>query len=220
MSHDADANHPLGRRVLRSLYEQLLKARHAERWTGTAADGKRGEAVFVGATAGLTARDAVIRVEDDVARLAVACENLPKNAVAVVLLSSESAMVKAAAARMPRPDHNWPAVFVLFKSPQRSSGTHSGVKFKMPRFIVDETDVVAVYRVAQEAIRRARTGGGPTLIECTHCRSSSNGQRRRSARYAEDPLLKLELYLKKQGAWSAGWERSLHEHIRVRAEVK
>jgi len=98
MRHDADANHPLGRRVLRSLYEQLLKARHAERWTGTAADSKRGEAVFVGATAGLTARDAVIRVEDDVARLAVACENLPKNAVAVVLLSSESAMVKAAAA--------------------------------------------------------------------------------------------------------------------------
>src|SRR5690349_12069147 len=170
MSHDADANHPLGRRVLRSLYEQLLKARRAERWTGTAADGKRGEAVFVGATGGLTARDAVIRVEDDVARLAVACENLPKNAVAVVLLSSESAMVKAAAARMPRPDHNWPAVIVLFNSPERGRGTRGTPvlvkRLRIPRFVVDETDVVAVYRVAQEAIRRARTGGGPTLIEC------------------------------------------------------
>jgi TPP-dependent pyruvate/acetoin dehydrogenase alpha subunit len=31
--------------------------------------------------------------------------------------------------------------------------------------VVDGTDVVAVYQAAQEAIERARAGGGPTLLE-------------------------------------------------------
>jgi TPP-dependent pyruvate/acetoin dehydrogenase alpha subunit len=32
--------------------------------------------------------------------------------------------------------------------------------------VVDGTDVLAVYREARRAIEKARTGGGPTLIEC------------------------------------------------------
>ncbi|HZS27941.1 MAG TPA: thiamine pyrophosphate-dependent enzyme, partial [Candidatus Angelobacter sp.] len=35
-----------------------------------------------------------------------------------------------------------------------------------PRIAVDGNDVVAVFRVAQEAVRRARAGHGPSLIEC------------------------------------------------------
>jgi acetoin:2,6-dichlorophenolindophenol oxidoreductase subunit alpha len=38
--------------------------------------------------------------------------------------------------------------------------------FNMPGVTVDGHDFFAVYEVAGEAIRRARTGGGPTLIEC------------------------------------------------------
>lgn len=37
--------------------------------------------------------------------------------------------------------------------------------YGMPGIIVDGMDVVAIYDVTQEAIERARTGGGPTLIE-------------------------------------------------------
>jgi pyruvate dehydrogenase E1 component alpha subunit len=37
--------------------------------------------------------------------------------------------------------------------------------FGMPGVIVDGFDVFAVYEVADEAIRRAREGGGPTLLE-------------------------------------------------------
>jgi pyruvate dehydrogenase E1 component alpha subunit len=36
----------------------------------------------------------------------------------------------------------------------------------MPGVTVDGHDFFAVYEVAAEAIRRAREGGGPTLIEC------------------------------------------------------
>ena len=38
--------------------------------------------------------------------------------------------------------------------------------YNMPGFIVDGTDLFAVYEAAGEAIARARRGEGPTLIEC------------------------------------------------------
>ncbi len=38
--------------------------------------------------------------------------------------------------------------------------------YGFPGITVDGNDVVAVYRVASEAIARARKGAGPTLIEC------------------------------------------------------
>lgn len=38
--------------------------------------------------------------------------------------------------------------------------------YGMPGVTVDGNDVDAVYAVAQEAVDRARSGGGPTLIEC------------------------------------------------------
>jgi pyruvate dehydrogenase E1 component alpha subunit len=36
--------------------------------------------------------------------------------------------------------------------------------------VVDGTDVLAVYREAKRAIEKARTGGGPTLVECVSLR--------------------------------------------------
>ncbi|AMA72066.1 thiamine pyrophosphate-dependent dehydrogenase E1 component subunit alpha [Aneurinibacillus thermoaerophilus] len=38
--------------------------------------------------------------------------------------------------------------------------------YNIPGVVVDGKDVVAVYKVAQEAVERARRGEGPTLIEC------------------------------------------------------
>lgn len=38
--------------------------------------------------------------------------------------------------------------------------------YGMPGRIVDGNDVLAVYEAAREAVERARSGGGPTLIEC------------------------------------------------------
>ena len=41
-----------------------------------------------------------------------------------------------------------------------------GAAYGIPGVIVDGNDVMAVYQAAGEAVRRARSGGGPTLIEC------------------------------------------------------
>jgi pyruvate dehydrogenase E1 component alpha subunit len=38
--------------------------------------------------------------------------------------------------------------------------------YAMPGVVVDGNDVIAVYEAAVQAGERARTGGGPTLIEC------------------------------------------------------
>jgi TPP-dependent pyruvate/acetoin dehydrogenase alpha subunit len=82
-----------------------------------------------------------------------------------------------------------------------------------PRIPVDGCDVVGVFRVAQEAIRRAREGHGPAVIECLTARSSAaakNESERASAQYlAQDPLSFMEQYLRRRDLWSDEWSQSI-----------
>ncbi len=71
-----------------------------------------------------------------------------------------------------------------------------------PGVIVDGQDVVAVWRVAQESVYRARNGGGPTLIDC-----------RMDA--ARDPLAHMEHYLRKRSLWDEAWREKVEETIRA-----
>jgi TPP-dependent pyruvate/acetoin dehydrogenase alpha subunit len=61
----------------------------------------------------------------------------------------------------------------------------------LPCITVDGNDGIAVYRVATEAIAQARKGNGPTLIACQFGQSK-----------ADDPILKMETYLKRKGLFS------------------
>jgi len=82
-----------------------------------------------------------------------------------------------------------------------------------PRIPVDGCDVVGVFRVAQEAIRRAREGHGPAVIECLTARSSTAAKsvsKRSSAQYlAQDPLTFMEQYLRRRDLWSDEWPQSI-----------
>lgn len=79
--------------------------------------------------------------------------------------------------------------------------------YGMPSAIVDGQDVLAVYEATQEAIRRARSGGGPTMIECKtyrFFRHHSTLLETRSMKEVEqwkkrDPLTILAKTLKSQG---------------------
>ena len=51
-----------------------------------------------------------------------------------------------------------------------------GASYGMPGIEVDGNDVAAVWRVAQEAVERARSGGGPTLIECKTYRTRPHAE--------------------------------------------
>ena len=55
--------------------------------------------------------------------------------------------------------------------------------YKMPSYCVDGNDVLAVYEVAQEAVERARAGGGPSFIECKTYRTRPHAEGMRDAGY-------------------------------------
>lgn len=84
-----------------------------------------------------------------------------------------------------------------------------------PRIPVDGCDVVGVFRVAQEAIRRAREGHGPAVIECLTARSSAatTGESERASSHylAQDPLSFMEQYLRRRSLWSDEWSQSIIE---------
>lgn len=95
--------------------------------------------------------------------------------------------------------------------------------YGIPGRTVDGMDVLAVYEAAWEAVERARTGGGPTLLECVTYRyrghSRSDRQRYRTREEVEawrtrDPIARLESLLLSQGTLT---ENDLHQ---VRAEVR
>lgn len=76
--------------------------------------------------------------------------------------------------------------------------------FGMPGVEVDGMDVLAVHKVAQEAVARARAGEGPTLIECLtyrfrgHSLADPDELRSKAEKefwFARDPIKKFSAYL-------------------------
>ena len=91
--------------------------------------------------------------------------------------------------------------------------------YGFPGVKVDGNDAVAVYLAVKEAVDRARTGGGPTLVECETYRigahsSSDDPTRYRDEKEVEqwrkrDPLDLMRGRLQSWGLWSATDEDSL-----------
>ena len=98
------------------------------------------------------------------------------------------------------------------------SAKHALAEGHLPRMYVDANDVVAVYRVAQEAIARARRGQGPTLIECKTYRWYGHSEID-PAKYrdpeeverwkAKDPIAGMEKYLTGKGLFTAAWKQEI-----------
>ena len=94
--------------------------------------------------------------------------------------------------------------------------------YGIPGITVDGNDVVACYRVNQEARQRARSGGGPTVIECKTYRwyghSEIDPAKYRKPEEVEywksrDPLVLMQQYLTKQELWSDEWKQKLADSI-------
>jgi pyruvate dehydrogenase E1 component alpha subunit len=89
------------------------------------------------------------------------------------------------------------------RAPQKTNKSASAETPWFPDIVVDGNDVVAVYRVANEAISRARLGRGPTLIECQPFRiagmTADDGNGRAKRRNTLDPISNMETYLRRKG---------------------
>lgn len=83
---------------------------------------------------------------------------------------------------------------------------------------VDGNDVLAVYKVVSDAVKKARDGKGPTLIECNTYRLGAHTTADDPSRYRDeksvkewkkkDPLTRFQLYLKKKKVWDEKFEKA------------
>jgi TPP-dependent pyruvate/acetoin dehydrogenase alpha subunit len=88
---------------------------------------------------------------------------------------------------------------------------------------VDGNDVFAVWVAAAEALARARSGGGPTLIEAVTYRIGDHTTADDASRYrsdeevaswqARDPITRLRRYLETRGLWDDAHESELEEQV-------
>lgn len=100
--------------------------------------------------------------------------------------------------------------------------------YGMPGITVDGNDAVAVYRVATEAINRARTGGGPTLIECKTYRWYGHSEID-PAKYrdpadveawkAKDPIPHMENTMEKFGLWTPDYKQQIVDDFNKELEA-
>lgn len=117
------------------------------------------------------------------------------------------------------------------RSRQTASETiaQKSVAYGVPGAVVDGNDVLAVEQVVSEAVARARSGEGPTLIEALtyriHGHTTSDDHRRYRdeeevvAWRAKDPLVRVRLWLDRHGAWDEPWQAELEDRASRRIET-
>jgi 2-oxoisovalerate dehydrogenase E1 component alpha subunit len=126
-----------------------------------------------------------------------------------------------------------PVVFVQHGAHEEQKGSHTTGKRDVsgalvngiPAIVADGSDAVALYRVACEAMARARQGRGATLIECLNPNEmeptdSGKGRIYRDSELVEeDPVLGMENYLKRKGLWTEKLHRDVVADIRRELDV-
>lgn len=116
----------------------------------------------------------------------------------------------------------------LAKQTAAPSLAHKAVGYGMPGRLVDGNDAVAVHEVLTEALERARSGGGPTLIEAVTYRLEAHTNADDATRYrasdeveawrAHDPVKLLESALRERGLLDDEAVRATREAAERRAE--
>jgi 2-oxoisovalerate dehydrogenase E1 component alpha subunit len=108
---------------------------------------------------------------------------------------------------------------------------HRAIGYGMPGVRVDGNDVLACFEVTSEAAKRAREGGGPTLIEAITYRMGPHTTSDDPTRYrppheveewtARDPITRYRAYLQSTGVWTDRLEeRVMARSKRLREELR
>ena len=137
---------------------------------------------------------------------AMICKMHQTSNVVLALCSAPAALDSAHRALRLAGSQRLPLVIVAHAR-AKSSGVPKR-DYGFPAIPVDASDAVAVYRVAQEAIYKARKGTGPTLILCA---SVAGAVFRTSSE--PDPIRYMEDYMKTRHAWADGWKQNICRKI-------
>jgi pyruvate dehydrogenase E1 component alpha subunit len=106
-------------------------------------------------------------------------------------------------------NNQWAISVPLSKQTHSETLAQKALAYGIPGIQADGNDILAVYAASKEAVDRARSGGGPTMIECVTYRMSMHTTADDPKRYrtdkevegwkAKDPLVRFEKYLTDKG---------------------
>ncbi|MGA9520922.1 MAG: pyruvate dehydrogenase (acetyl-transferring) E1 component subunit alpha [Myxococcaceae bacterium] len=124
---------------------------------------------------------------------------------------------------------------ISLRSDQQTASESIAIKAKaygFPGVQIDGNDVEAVYAAAHEAVERARSGGGPTLIEALTYRMGAHSSSDDPSRYRDpkevevwktrDPLDRLNARLVSAKLWDASRDEALRAELleEINAAIK
>jgi pyruvate dehydrogenase E1 component alpha subunit len=102
-------------------------------------------------------------------------------------------------------NNQWAISVPLSRQTHSETLAQKALSYGIPGIQVDGNDILAVYAAAKEAVERARSGGGPTMIECVTYRITMHTTADDPKRYRtedevekwkkKDPLVRFEKYL-------------------------
>ncbi len=174
---------------------------------------------------------------------AMAAERLGEDSVAVAFLGDgatsegdvHEALNLASVFRAPCvffvQNNQWAISVPVSRQLAGPSIAHRAIAYGMPGIRVDGNDVLACYAVMEEAAARARSGGGPTLIEAVTYRMGPHTTSDDPTRYrpddelehwrARDPVSRYRAYLQSTGVWTERLdERVAAKSARLRSELR
>ena len=106
-------------------------------------------------------------------------------------------------------NNQWAISIPRTKQTRSATIAQKALAYGMPGIQVDGNDILAAYAAAREAVQRARSGGGPTLIECVTYRvtmhtTADDPRRYRTEQEVElwkqrDPITRFRKYLAGKG---------------------
>jgi pyruvate dehydrogenase E1 component alpha subunit len=125
-------------------------------------------------------------------------------------------------------NNHWAISIRRSKQTRSKTIAQKALAYGMPGIQVDGNDVLAVYSAAKDAVDRARSGKGPTLIECITYRMSVHTTADDPSKYREekevkewearDPIIRFQKYLKNKNLLSDDDIEKLEEQIK--SEIK
>jgi len=132
-----------------------------------------------------------------------------RNVIVVLLPEASSALGYWHEAAIQAAGERLPMIFVAISNVKpgvvgNSDARQRAAAYGIPGITVDGGDVVAMWRVAQESIHRARAGAGPTLIDSHVPAPEANSQP-----HGNDPLDRMQHYLDKRKLWKQAWRDEL-----------
>jgi pyruvate dehydrogenase E1 component alpha subunit len=126
-------------------------------------------------------------------------------------------------------NNQWAISIPRAKQTRSATIAQKAVAYGMPGIQVDGNDVLAVYSAVGEAVARARSGGGPTLVECITYRmmmhtTADDPRRYRSDEELEDwkrkdPITRFEVYLKRKKLLSKRKIEAIAEEVAARIQA-